>query len=192
METADEILKVASAAFDKRGLPGLSLRAIAKTVGITPMAIYRHYASKQALIDAVVLDALQEWEDIVARVPPAAPLEWIRNLSEAHVNFALEKPRRYEAAFLLHTTKARRYPDDFEAGRSPVGALQMRLIGELIDQGAFKATTPLEAFVTLAALSQGLITLHRAGRTAGGTREFRKFYASAMQRCFNSFTRKSP
>lgn len=191
METADEILKVARAAFDKRGLEGLSLRLIAKKVGITPMAIYRHYDNKQALIDALVLDALDEWAAIVAKVPPAPPLKWISELSEAHVEFALRKPRRYEAAFLLHTAKARRYPDDFAAGRSPVGALQMRLIGELIEQGIFKATTPLEAFVIIAGLSQGLITQYRAGRVAGGEAEFRAFYANAMQRCFSSFSRKS-
>ena len=58
METKERILAAARGAFDREGPEGLSMRDIAKTAGITPMAIYRHYADKQALIDALVLDAL--------------------------------------------------------------------------------------------------------------------------------------
>ena len=187
METRVQILKAARAAFDKLGAEGLSMRAIAKTVGITPMAIYRHYESKQGLIDALVMDALDEWSAIVAKIAPAPPLEWLARIGAAHLQFALTRPRRYEAAFLLHSSKARRYPDDFIAGRSPVGRLQMELIDTLMQEGVFKAGSAIEVYVMMAALSQGLITLYRAGRVAGGESEFRNFYSKAMQRCSESF-----
>jgi AcrR family transcriptional regulator len=61
VDTSQRILKAARKAFDKKGLEGLSLREIANEVGITPMAIYRHYDNKQALVDALVLDALGAW-----------------------------------------------------------------------------------------------------------------------------------
>lgn len=163
------------------------MRDIAKEVGITPMAIYRHYENKQALIDALVLDALGEWSAIVATIPPQEPLDWIRAIGAAHLDFALQKPRRYEAAFLTHSTKARRYPDDFLAGRSPAGTLQLRLLNELIEQGLLKTGSTIELLVTNAALSQGLITLYRAGRIAGSEDDFRKLYLSATQRSFESF-----
>jgi AcrR family transcriptional regulator len=151
------------------------------------MAIYRHYENKQALIDALVLDALGEWSAIVAAIPPQAPLNWLSAIGEAHLDFALRTPRRYEAAFLTHTTKARRYPDDFLAGQSPAGTLQLRLIGELIATGVLKAASPVEVLVTNAALSQGLITLYRAGRIAGGESEFRDLYLRASARNIESF-----
>jgi len=37
------------------------------------------------------------------------------------------------------------------------------------------------------ALSQGLVTLYRAGRIAGGEEEFRALYRRAMRRVFQSF-----
>lgn len=163
------------------------MRDIAKAVGITPMAIYRHYENKQALIDALVLDALGEWSGIVAAIPPAAPLEWLRDIGIAYLDFALRKPRRYEAAFLIHSTKARRYPDDFVGGQSPAGALQLRLIEELMAQGVLKASSPVEVLVTNAGLSQGLITLYRAGRIAGGESEFRELYLRAAARSTQAF-----
>jgi AcrR family transcriptional regulator len=187
MDTKSQIRAAARAAFDRDGPEGLSMRDIAKEVGITPMAIYRHYENKQALIDALVLDALGEWSAIVAAIPPQAPLNWLSAIGEAHLDFALRTPRRYEAAFLTHTTKARRYPDDFLAGQSPAGTLQLRLIGELIATGVLKAASPVEVLVTNAALSQGLITLYRAGRIAGGESEFRDLYLRASARNIESF-----
>ncbi|HEY8949908.1 MAG TPA: TetR/AcrR family transcriptional regulator [Rhizomicrobium sp.] len=187
MATKDQILAAARAAFDRDGPEGLSMRDIAKEVGITPMAIYRHYENKQALIDALVLDALGEWSDLVAAIPEQAPLDWMRAIGKAHLDFALEKPRRYEAAFLTHSTKARRYPDDFLAGHSPAGTLQLRLINTMITQGMLKTNSAVELLVTNAALSQGLITLYRAGRISGSEDDFRTLYLSATERSFQSF-----
>ena len=187
MDTKGQILSAARGAFDRDGPEGLSMRAIGEKVGITPMAIYRHYANKRTLIDALVLDALGEWSAIVAAIPPAEPLEWLRAIGKAHLDFALQKPRRYEAAFLTHSTKARRYPDDFLAGQSPAGNLQLRLLEELVAQGCLPKTAPIEILITNAGLSQGLITLYRAGRIAGGEDEFRKLYLDATERAMRSF-----
>jgi AcrR family transcriptional regulator len=187
METAEAILSAARAAFERRGLEGLSLRVIAKKVGITPMAIYRHYANKQALIDALVLDALDAWSARVAAIAPAPPLEWLPRIWNSHLEFALGEPRRYEAAFLLHSRRARRYPDDFVAGRSPAGQLQLQLIATLMEQGVLRAPSAIEVMIMTSGLAQGLITLYRAGRIAGGEDEFRALYRRAMTRCFETF-----
>jgi AcrR family transcriptional regulator len=187
MDTSRKILKAARSLFERAGLEGLSLREVARQVGITPMAIYRHYATKEALVDALVLDALDEWGTRVAAIPPAAPLEWLRNIVAAHLEFALAKPRRYEAAFLIHSSQARRYPDDFNAGRSPAGTLQLTLIKNLMAEGVLKADSAIEILIAMAGLSQGLITLYRAGRIVGGESEFRALYLRATERCMASF-----
>ncbi len=41
--------------------------------------------------------------------------------------------------------------------------------------------------ITIAGLSQGLITLYRAGRITGGEAEFRVLFMGAMRRCVQSF-----
>jgi len=187
MDTKSRILAAARAAFERHGLDGLSLRDIAKKAGITAMAIYRHFDSKQALIDALVLDALDEWSERARSVAPGEPLDWAHRIGEAYLDFALEKPRRYEAAFLLHSTAARRYPDDFVAGGSPAVTLQLKNIETAIARGLLVALPPIEIMITLAGLSQGLVTLYRAGRTMGGEQEFRALYRRAMRRSIESF-----
>src|ERR1700742_63925 len=94
VETKDQIFAAARAAFDRDGLEGLSLRDIARAVGITPMAIYRHFKDKQALVDALVLDALEAWSERARAVPQDA--RWLERMGEAYLDFALETPRRFE------------------------------------------------------------------------------------------------
>ncbi|HXS20988.1 MAG TPA: helix-turn-helix domain-containing protein [Steroidobacteraceae bacterium] len=192
MSTREKILAAARRAFDRKGLEGLSLREIATRVGITPMAIYRHFESKEALVDALVLDALDEWSARVQALPHAEGLAKVEQMGEAFLDFALGEPRRFEAAFLLPSRKARRYPDDFAAGRSPAGNIQLKALEEGIRQGAAAAASPVEIMLINSALSQGLVTLYRAGRIAGGEEDFRALYRRAMRRVFRSFFLEQP
>ncbi|MFG1807955.1 TetR/AcrR family transcriptional regulator [Streptomyces sp. NPDC049040] len=50
----EEILDAAEAIADERGLEGLSMRAVAQAVGLTPMALYPHVKDKGGLLDALV------------------------------------------------------------------------------------------------------------------------------------------
>jgi len=192
VETKDQILAAARAAFEQGGMEAVSLRDIARAVGITPMAIYRHYENKQALIDALVLDALEEWSARAQAVPRGDPRAWFEGMGDAFVDFALERPRRFEAAFLIHTNVARRYPDDFLAGRSPAGVLYLQFFERAKAQGLIGGVEPIEIMITIAALSQGLVTLYRAGRVAGGEAGFRALFKRAMGRAIQSFLTEKP
>lgn len=187
METRARILRASRKLFDEKGIEELSLRSVARTVGITPMAIYRHFDSKEALLDALVLDGLAQWSARVDALPPAEGLAKIEQISEAFLDFALEEPRRFEAAFLIHSTKARRYPDDFVAGRSLAGTIQLKAIEQAMADGILEAHSAVEIMIANTALGQGLVTLYRAGRIAGGEAGFRKLYRRATQRLMNSF-----
>ena len=128
--TQTRIFIAARELFDEDGLEGLSMRKVAEKVGITPMAIYRHFPDKDALLNALMLDGLAAWEARVRAVKASEPLRWLEQLGEAFLEFALSEPRRYEAAFLLKASAARQYPQDFAAGRSPV----IRMAHDRIEQ----------------------------------------------------------
>ena len=53
-EKRAEILDIAVALADERGLAAVSMRAIAERVGVTPMALYPYIGSKTALLDAML------------------------------------------------------------------------------------------------------------------------------------------
>ena len=54
------------------------------------------------------------------------------------------------------------------------------------------AHAPVEILITNAALGQGLITLYRAGRIAGGEQQFRKLYLRATRRSMEAFLTEKP
>lgn len=184
--TRDRIFAAARDLFDREGLGGLSMRRIAEQVAITPMAIYRHYADKDALIDALMLDGFEAWEARVRAIRTTNPVRWLEAMMDAFLDFALKEPRRYEAAFLLPARKARRFPDDFVAGRSPAVSMAYARIEAAREKGFFDDTPAAEIALALAAMGQGLVSMYRAGRFVG-EKQFRAAYRGALRHCFNSF-----
>jgi len=57
----EKVLRSALALLDRKGLTALSMRQLALAMGVTPMSLYNHFASKDELLDAiheaVLLDA---------------------------------------------------------------------------------------------------------------------------------------
>lgn len=64
--TRERVLKAALAMVDRSGIEALSMRSVAAELGVEAMSLYRHVASKEALIDGMVALILDEIE-----VPPA-------------------------------------------------------------------------------------------------------------------------
>jgi AcrR family transcriptional regulator len=61
----DEIVRTALALADSEGLEALSIRTIASRLGVSPMALYRHVATKEEILDLVVGHMLaRESEDV--------------------------------------------------------------------------------------------------------------------------------
>ena len=82
----DQLTDATLAVVADHGLRGLSLAAVARRVGLTPSAIYRHFASKDAMLDAV-LDRIRErlhGAIAAARAESADPVEALHRLLERH------------------------------------------------------------------------------------------------------------
>lgn len=58
--TAQRILEEATALADEGGLPGLSMRALGRRLGVEGMAVYHHFANKDALLDTLVDEVFRE------------------------------------------------------------------------------------------------------------------------------------
>lgn len=65
--------------------------------------------------------------------------------------------------------------------------MQLKVLEDGIRQGKLAGATPVEIMLINSALSQGLVTLYRAGRIAGDEEAFRALYRRAMRRVFGSF-----
>ena len=193
MTTRERIVEAARAIFAEGGLDALSARKVASAVGLSPMALYRHFASMDALVDALVLDGLEAWRARLEATAQAEPVHWLAAAGDAFLDFALEEPRRFEAAFLLRAAAARRYPEDFRDGRSPPVRLLTDQVRRAQAQGALEDVAPEEIALSIWAMAQGLVSLWRAGRFSDEA-AFREVYRRALRRTLRSFavTETSP
>jgi AcrR family transcriptional regulator len=79
---------------------GVSLRAAAKRAGVSPMAVYNHFADKDALLVAAVEHCWDEFQAAIAvTLDEPEPSARLRAAGDAYVRFALEHPGRYAVMF---------------------------------------------------------------------------------------------
>ncbi len=101
--TKARILEAALALFAQNGYLGTSMSDIAGQLGITKAALYKHYASKQDILDRIV-ERMNEMDDERAKayeMPETAP----DGFAEAYLHTPVEKIRTYSAAQFDHWTK---------------------------------------------------------------------------------------
>ena len=64
MDTKSTIIAVSKEEFLEKGFQEASMRKIAAKVGITATALYRHYANKEEIFDAIVEPAVSAWNTL--------------------------------------------------------------------------------------------------------------------------------
>lgn len=105
MLTRASILDTSLQLLDEGGPEALSMRTLARRLGVTATAIYYHYAGREELLEAVVDEVCRR---IVAPVPPDGPWdERLRTLATAMVDEAGVHPA---VATWVITNYARRPP----------------------------------------------------------------------------------
>ncbi len=185
----ERIFVAAKAVLDEEGIPGLTVRKVAARAGMSPMAMYRHFADRDALLNALMEDGLAAWGKIVHSIRAGDPMEWLEELGEAYLKFALAEPHRFDAAFFLPASEARQYPNDFVAGRSPVIAMAMVRVDQAKADGRLGNKLAVDVMLALSALGQGLVSMHRANRFPN-EKQFKALYRAAMRHCLESFSAK--
>jgi len=87
----------------EQGAPALSLRAIARELGITAPAIYNYFPDRDALVTALIVDAYQTFGDsqLAARdsVPESNPVGQLLATGIAYRQWAHQFPQRYQLIF---------------------------------------------------------------------------------------------
>jgi len=181
--TASRIATAARGLLDKEGTEAVTMRRVAKAVGVTPMAIYRHYPDRASLLNALADEGFEELTTLLAGKKFSGSIEGqLTKMVEIYLEHALQKPRLFELMFLKPREGARRYPRDFKAGRSPTANLMVELVQRGIDSGYFRNDDAWEIVFTMGALSHGLIMLYLGGRMGVPPAHFRAFYRRSFRR----------
>lgn len=85
---------------EAEGVAGLGLRELARVVGVSAAAPYRHFDSKTALIEALAIIGFQRFSTIMGAVErDSAPPQRIAAMGQAYVQFAQANPNLFRLMF---------------------------------------------------------------------------------------------
>lgn len=97
-----QILEAARDLFGEGGIGQVSMRAIARRVGITQAAIYQHFDDKEAILFAISEDffgrLIEANNEVMARV--TTPIDLLRRSMTAYVRTGLAWPEEYRLVFM--------------------------------------------------------------------------------------------
>ena len=111
----------------------LSLRALARAVGVSQTAPYRHFADKGELLSAM---AARGYRDLLAALrtagdqTPDCPTEQLIGFAHAYVDYAASNPQLFKLMFGPAVQPAEKYPELREASRET-----FRLVQTILHRG---------------------------------------------------------
>lgn len=101
----------------ERGARRFSVAELSRRVGVTVAAPYRHFASRDELLAAVAVRALQAFGAALAAESSTSdpPDDRLAAMAGGYVRFAAEQPALFGVVFGVGLDKKQRYPDLREA-----------------------------------------------------------------------------
>jgi AcrR family transcriptional regulator len=184
-------VRAAMELLEEGGEAALSLRAVARRVGVSPAAPYRHYPDREALVSAVAAVGYRELaEKLAAAHPSPSTAEQMAGVAIAYVQFALERPALFRIMFgevcdrdndervaataavslYLREIVGRCFPDaDAESMATAIWALVHGLAFLHLD-GKLDARTPSAVADRVTAAIRALLSTARVGGLSPGLR----------------------
>ncbi len=105
--TREKILGVALRLFSRKGFKETTIKDIAKEVGITEGAIYRHFSSKEEIINSLLKEITQELRQKIFESIERGKNdeERLNNIIDALLEYAFTKPESFRFLNLYHLLK---------------------------------------------------------------------------------------
>jgi AcrR family transcriptional regulator len=188
--TSQRIYQSALRILEAEGPQAVTMRRVAKELGITPMAIYHHFPSREALLNAVVDSEFERLVEFFAPSNGKRSFEsTMIHLMDGYIDYALAHPRIFDYVFSSPRPGARRFPDDFRARRSPTLNISADIVCSEMKLGRLKRDDVWEVAMELWAHVHGYVALWRAGRFCLSEDEFRKLLHRSLRRLFHGLSR---
>lgn len=158
MTTKEKIVETALELFSQRGYDGVSVRDIARAVGIRESSLYNHFENKRAIFDGIVDFCVQQSEAYFresalpfnqgddASVYQGIGLEHLQELIERTFRFFFDDPwnARFRRLLLVSQYAEPRCRDIYrQLYRDKCIAVQAYIFSALMDAGELRREDPL-------------------------------------------------
>ena len=179
-----DILTRACELYLEGGVEAVSMRRLARDLGVTAPALYRHYDSREEMLLDVVAEAYRRLSQrLCGALSGRTPAQRLYLAGQAYLDFALEQPKYYEMLYTpAHTLGVESFPDQLTGQVAGVGRFFDDRVRECIDAGLFQPIAPEDVSGTLWAHAHGLISIYLRGCLDMDAGEFRRHYRASTRR----------
>ena len=182
--SGQRFLEAARLVLKAEGMRAITMRAVAVSAGTTATAIYRHFADKGELLDALHRLVFDDFKSRISAVSPEmGAREALLMGRDIYCEFGLAQPAEFEFLFIEpHGIRTSRYPEDFKRVRSSTFAILVSCVNACQEKGLIAPGDPIEVALSLDAQALGLMMLYRSDRFGDNAESFRHFYHRTFER----------
>jgi AcrR family transcriptional regulator len=159
----EELCEAATRRFAEAGYAGVTLRGLAKELGVSPMTPYRYFRDKDEIFAAVRAAGFARFAagQREAFASSDDPAERLRALGRAYADFARREPHAYRIMFEMNRPEDAGHPElrrEQQCGWEPIHDAS----AAAIDAGLLSGEPDAVAHLFWAGL-HGVVSLHLAG-----------------------------
>jgi AcrR family transcriptional regulator len=167
----DALVQAAFQEAERGGPEAINISALAKKLGVSQPAPYRHFADREALLEAVTAEAFRQFNVILRDlVDKPSKQSKLSRFAQATLAFGLQRNGIYRLMFASRTMASavkggELHKAAMETLELLIESLEAPAVGQLRERQAMKIWASLHGVVMLA--EQGLLT----GQVGGASRE---------------------
>jgi len=161
------LIEAALTLISEKNVESVSLRDVARRVGVSHAAPYRHFADKDALLVAVAVEGFQLLHDdleAAAQNTPDHPLQQLQNIGIAYVHFAITHAAHYHLMFGAYRTTALQPPANLVQAADNTFDVLVNAIMRAQQLGLMRSDDPKQLALAAWSLVHGLAMLVMDGQ----------------------------
>lgn len=163
------------------GATAVSMRRVAAEVGLTTMAIYKHFPNRDALLRAATAAEYKKIARYFQRANARKDIKGLRGML-GYLDYALDHPHLFQYMFSSQRKDAQSFPKGLNDGKSPTLNILHSFVETAMEEGFFRKDNVFETSLTIWSHAHGLIVLYQAGRIELPRKKFRQLYIRSLDR----------
>lgn len=190
--TRDKLLAAALELMEcPEGADSVTMRRVAATAGVTTMATYKHFPSRDALLRAATAAEYPRIAGYFARANAKAEVPGMEGML-GYLNYALDHPHIFRYMFSSQREDAFVFPNDLEGGKSPTFNILLAVVADLMERKILRSDDVAETALSIWAHAHGLISLYLSGRIKMTRVAFRNLYLRSLDRLARGLAPAAP
>ena len=159
MLTREAIVAAARQQVEDRGFETLSLRAVARHLGVTAPALYDHVESKADLLALIAAEGFEEMVAGFGTIDATVSTERLRTRAVAYVAFAVDHPELFRLMFQYRPVEVAIEVDNELAAATRAFELNLADIHQAIEDGRLPDRDAVELALMLWSAIHGVATV---------------------------------